>query len=135
MHNQYGSYGNYQQQYGGAQSPTIKNPSTGQLPKVKGPDFNDRDRINDMLSTEKYLTDGFNVFVRETSHQDLFRDVLHILTQTHHAARNLFNLMFEKGWYTLQTEQPGHIASQQQKFSGYQSQFAQQSHFPSVDEY
>ncbi|MGI6149265.1 MAG: spore coat protein [Firmicutes bacterium] len=117
------------QNYPGAQAPTIKNPqpSAGQQPKT--PALNDRDRLNDMLLTEKYLTDGLNVFAREASHQSLHRDVMQILNQTHHAARELFNLMFEKGWYTLQAEQPSHIAQQQQKFTGYESQFAAPPHF------
>ena len=77
MTNYSGSYGNYQQRYGGSSTPTVKNPSTS---FNKGPEFNDRDRLNDMLATEKWLTDGFNVFVRETSHKDLYNDILHVLT-------------------------------------------------------
>lgn len=117
------------QNYPGAQSFTIKNPQPSAAQQPKTPAINDRDRLNDMLLTEKYLTDGLNVFAREASHQALHRDVMQILNQTHQAARELFNLMFEKGWYTLQAEQPSHIAQQHQKFAGYQSQFADQPHF------
>ena len=102
MNNQRGSYGTYQQPYAGSTNPTIKNPSAQ---FEKGPEFSDRDRLNDMLATEKYLTDGFNVFVREASHKNLFDDVLQILNETHHAA-DVFNLMFQKGWYSLHPEQP-----------------------------
>ena len=127
MNNNRSSYGSYQQQrYGGStspSSPTIKNPSA---PFDKGTEFNDRDRLNDMLATEKWLTDGFNVFVRETSHQDLYNDVLHVLNDTHHACRDVFTLMFEKGWYSLHPEKPSHIADHYQKFSGYESQFPTQ---------
>lgn len=118
------NYGNYQQRYGGPE--TIKNPPTQ---VKKGPEFNDRDRLNDMLATEKWLTDGFNVFVRETSHQTLFNDILHILNETHHAARDLFNLMFEKGWYSLHPEQPSQVAKEHQKFQGYESQFPRQGQY------
>ena len=115
MNNNRGSYSSYQQQrYGGSTSPsapTIKNPSAH---FDKGTEFNDRDRLNDMLATEKWLTDGFNVFV------------LHVLTETHHACRDVFNLMFEKGWYSLHPENPSHIADHYQKFSGYESQFPTQ---------
>lgn len=118
------SYGNYQQRYGGSETTTIKNPPTQ---VKKGPEFNDRDRLNDMLATEKWLTDGFNVFVRETSHQTLFNDILHILNETHHAARDIFNLMFEKGWYTIHAEQPSQISKEHQKFQGYESQLPSQA--------
>ena len=123
MNNQGTSYGSYQQGYGGT-NPTIKNPPTQ---VKKGTEFNDRDRLNDMLATEKWLTDGFNVFVRETSHQTLFNDILHILNETHHAARDVFNLMFEKGWYSLHPEQPSQVSKEHQKFQGYESQLPHQS--------
>ena len=124
MNNQRGSYGTYQQPYAGSTNPTIKNPSAQ---FEKGPEFSDRDRLNDMLATEKYLTDGFNVFVREASHKNLFDDVLQILNETHHAARDVFNLMFQKGWYSLHPEQPSHMSQHYQKFSGYESQFPTQN--------
>lgn len=118
-----GMSGGYQS-YPGAQAPTIKNPQASGMQQPKTPAMNDRDRLNDMLLTEKYLTDGLNVFVREASHQALHRDVMQILNETHQAARDLFNLMYDKGWYTLQAEEPTHVAQQQQKFSNYQNQFA-----------
>lgn len=122
--NSHRSYGNYQQRFGGSTNPTVKNPST-QVPQ--GPQFTDRDRLNDMLATEKWLTDGYNVFVREASHQALHNDILHILNETHRACRDVFNLMFEKGWYSLQPEEPNQIAKERQKFQGYESQFPQQT--------
>ncbi len=100
----------------------IKNPQTGQLPKVKGPEMNERDFLNDILATEKYLTDNFNIFAREASHQKLHQDVLTMLSETHAAARNLFNLMFEKGWYKLTAAQQQDIQQASQQFQNYQTQ-------------
>lgn len=74
----------------------IQNPAT-QIPKT--PQMNDRDFINDMLSTEKYLTSGYNVFLNEASHEKLYQDILQIFTETQNCQRELFNLMFKKGWY------------------------------------
>lgn len=100
----------------------IKNPSTG-VPEVKGPEFNDRDMVNDLLSTEKYLTDNYNVFVKETSHEDLYRLTMGILNETHQAARDVFNLMFKKGWYTLTSAQSQTLQQTKEQFTNYQSQF------------
>lgn len=100
----------------------IKNPSTG-VPEVKGPEFNDRDIINDVLATEKYLTDSYNVFVKETSHEDLYRLTMGILNETHQATRDVFNLMFKKGWYTLTSTQKQALQQTKQQFTNYQSQF------------
>ncbi|QQE75134.1 spore coat protein [Brevibacillus composti] len=101
----------------------IANPQTGQLPQVKSPQMNDRDFINDGLATCKYLTDSFNVAVREASHQQLFDDLLKILSETHQSAREMYNLMFQKGWYKLEAEEQQKLQQAHQQFSNYSSQF------------
>jgi spore coat protein CotF len=100
----------------------IANPQSGQLPQVKGPEMNDRDFLNDGLATCKYLTDSLNVAVREASHQQLHADMLTILNETHQSARELFNLMFQKGWYKLEAEQQQKLDQAFQQFSGYTTQ-------------
>ena len=101
----------------------IANPQTDQLPQVKGPEMNDRDFLNDALSTCKYLTDSMNVAVREASHELLHSDMLQMLVETHQSARELYNLMFQKGWYKLQAEEQQNIQQAQQQYSGYSTQF------------
>ncbi|USG66704.1 spore coat protein [Brevibacillus ruminantium] len=101
----------------------IANPHTGQLPQVKGPQMNDRDFLNDGLATCKYLTDSLNVAVREASHQQLYADMLQILTQTHQSAREMYDLMFRKGWYKLEAEEQQKLQQAHQQFSGYSTQF------------
>ncbi|QYR21821.1 spore coat protein [Paenibacillus sp. sptzw28] len=101
----------------------IANPQSNQLPQVKGPEMNDRDFLNDGLSTCKYLTDSLNVAVREASHDQLHADMLQILVETHHSARELYNMMFQNGWYKLEAEEQQKLQQAQQQFSGYSSQF------------
>lgn len=101
----------------------IANPQTGQLPKVKGPEMNDRDFINDGLSTCKYITDGLNTAVREASHEQLHNDMLQILMETHQSSRELFNLMFQMGWYKLEAVEQQKLDQAYQQFNGYSSQF------------
>jgi spore coat protein CotF len=101
----------------------IANQQTGQLPKVKTPEMNDRDFLNDGLSTCKYLTDSLNSAVREASHVQLHADLMQILTETHASARDLFNLMFKNGWYKLEAEEQQKIDQAFQQFNNYSSQF------------
>lgn len=101
----------------------IKNPQAGVVPRVKGPQANDRDFLNDALAREKYLTDNLTVFAREASHRALHNDVMRILNETHAMARELFNLMFRKGWYTLEAEQPQKLAQTAENYTNYQTQF------------
>ncbi|MBO8128120.1 MAG: spore coat protein [Peptococcaceae bacterium] len=85
--------------------------------------MNDRDYLNDLLAMEKYLTDNLNIFAREASHRELHNTVMRILGETHQAARDTFNLMFRKGFYKLEVENPQHVAQTQQQFQNYRSQF------------
>ncbi len=101
----------------------IQNPQSGMLPGVKGPQMNDRDMTNDTLASLKYLTDNYNVFAREASHHILHQDVVNIMLETHRQARDVFNLMFRKGWYSLEPEQPQKLMQTQQQFINHQTQF------------
>lgn len=71
------------------------------LPQTRDATVNDRDRLIDLLSTEKYLTHGYNVSMQEASHDQLFQ----LLKQNHDACiqlqRQFFNTAFKKGWYRL----------------------------------
>ncbi|HHV94081.1 MAG TPA: spore coat protein [Firmicutes bacterium] len=102
---------------------TIQNPQSGTVPKVKGPQINDRDILNDVLATEKYLTDNFNVFAREASYPALYNDVENILCDTHKAARDAFLAMFQRGWYKLEGVEQQKLQQAQQQFSSYLGQF------------
>lgn len=104
-------------------SQTIKNPKPSYEPQVKGPELSDRDRVNDILSTEKYLTDSFNISAREASHLALHQDIMTILNETHQCQYELFQLMFRKGHYSLEAEQQTKLDQAYQQFSGYSTQF------------
>jgi len=108
------------------QNKQIANPQTGQLPKVKTPEMNDRDFLNDALATCKYLTDSLNVAVREASHDALFVDLLQMLEETHRSCRHFYTLMFQNGWYKLEAEEQQKIDQAHQQFSSYSSQFPYQ---------
>lgn len=108
------------------QNKQIANPQTGQLPKVKTPDMNERDFLNDGLASCKYLTDSLNIAVREASHHMLYTDLLQILEETHQSCRQLYNLMFKNGWYKLEAEDQKKIDQAYQQFNNYSSQFPYQ---------
>lgn len=108
---------------GSQNSNQIANPQTGELPKVKSPQMNDRDLLNDALSSCKYMTDSLNIAVREASHQQLHSELLQILNETHQSCRDFYNLMFQHGWYKLEAEEQQKLDQAYQQFSNYSSQF------------
>lgn len=101
----------------------IKNPKSPNTPQVKGPEMNDRDRINDILALEKYLTDSFNVSAREASHPQLHQDIMTILNETHQCQYDMYQVMFRNGHYKLEAEQQQALDQAYQQFSNYSSQF------------
>lgn len=100
----------------------IKNPNTMQIPETS--QMNERDFLNDVLATEKYISDNCNIFAREASNNQLHGEVVQILNETHEAARSVFNLMFQSGQYKLTAADPQQIQQVAQQFQDYQQQQA-----------
>ncbi|WP_071460665.1 spore coat protein [Bacillus massilinigeriensis] len=98
----------------------IQNPET----KVeKNPQMNDRDFINDVLTTEKYMTGAYSTTLNELSHDSLYQDITSIFNETQDAQRSLYNLMFKKGWYSIEAADGQKLQQSHQQFQGYTSQF------------
>ncbi|MDL4839920.1 spore coat protein [Aquibacillus rhizosphaerae] len=102
------------------QNQKIQNPET-QVPKT--PQMNDRDFVNDMLTTEKYITDAYSTALNEASNQAIYQDVASIFQETQNCQRDLYNLMFKNGWYSLEKAEQQKIQQAYQQFSGYTNQF------------
>jgi spore coat protein CotF len=103
----------------------IAMPQTGQLPQVKGPEMNDRDFLNDILSMEKYLANGYNTGLAEMQNPKLHQAVQQHLVNTHNNQWSAFNLMFQKGWYKMKAADTQEVSQAQQQFANYKSQFPQ----------
>jgi len=101
----------------------VQNPEA-QVPKT--PQMNERDFLNDMLTTEKYMTLSYSVFLHEASNQPLYQDILNIFTETQNCQRDLYNVMFKKGWYKLEAADPQKLQQTHQQFQGYTNQFPYQ---------
>lgn len=94
----------------------IKNPET---PVPKTPQMNDRDFLNDALTTEKYISSSYSTALKEASHESLYRTIASVSQETDDCHRNLYNLMFKNGWYGLEKETPQTIQQSVQQFSNY----------------
>ncbi|GGE80926.1 spore coat protein [Priestia taiwanensis] len=101
----------------------IGNPET---PFPQTPDMNDRDFLNDMLATEKYMTSSYATALHEASNETLYADLKTIYDATENCQRELFNLMFRKGWYKLEPIEAQKIQQAHQQFAGYSKQFPYQ---------
>lgn len=101
----------------------IANPQSNILSQTKGPEMNDRDRMNDILNMEKYLSSNYATAAWEASHDRLHQDYISIFNDIQQQHRQLFNAMFQQGWYKLEAEQQQKVDQMNQQFSNYATQF------------
>lgn len=101
------------------QAQKIQNPETS-IPKT--PQMNERDFVNDMLSTAKYMTDSYSTAMNEASNENIYQDLSTIFKETQDCQRNFYNLMFKNGWYSIETAQQQKIQQAYQQFTGYTNQ-------------
>ncbi|MCH1625583.1 spore coat protein [Fredinandcohnia quinoae] len=94
----------------------VKNPK---MTVPKTPQMNDRDFLNDMLATEKYMTDAYCTALNEASHEGLYKDIQAIFNETQNCQRELYNLMFKNGWYKLEEENQQKVQQKLQQFYNY----------------
>lgn len=93
----------------------IKNEKT---PTTHGRCMSEEDILNEILLTEKMLSNNYSIAVNEMSNKILYKKILKILTDTKNITRELFNLAFEKGWYTLSTQSETTIENTLTQYSG-----------------
>ncbi len=104
------------------QKNVIKNEVAPDVNTSQTPDMNERDFLTDILCNEKYLTHGFNTFAWEASHGELYNDVKQILVETQDCTRDIFNVMFQEGFYELEAAEKQKIEQTRQNFTDYLNQ-------------
>ena len=69
----------------------------------EGKELNDLDILNDLLQCLKNMCNNYSISVHEMSNKVLFKKVFKILKETNGVTRELYDLAFRKGWYSLET--------------------------------
>jgi spore coat protein CotF len=103
------------------QSHEIKRPEQGQA-QSRGPEFTERDRIQDMLSTEKYLSWAFDTSTFESGPRQLHDTRSQVLSEIHNQQRRVFEEMFNRGWYPLKSAKLPEIQKVSKQFAQYRRQ-------------
>ena len=79
--------------------------------------MNDEDILNDILLSEKNISNCYSVALNELSNKILYKKIMDIFKDTKDMARDIYNLMFSKGWYVLSPEEENKISKAYQKYS------------------
>ena len=69
------------------------------------PEMNDKDYITSMLEIEKAMVKDYAVALTEASNEDLYNDYYDLFDEVSETQREIYNLMFQKGWYSIETAQ------------------------------
>ena len=81
-------------------------------PKVEvkdGMEMNDRDYLNNILILEKSLSNQYSLSLDEASNDYLYEDFFELLEDSKDASREIYNFIFEKGWYAIEKESENKI--------------------------
>lgn len=78
--------------------------------------FTDREIMDDILSSQKHITDGYNTFSNECVNQNLQNDMLNILREEHNMQFTVFSEMQKRGWYNPASAQAQMINDTKTKF-------------------
>lgn len=77
----------------------IKNPK---MEVPTGIEMNDCDYLKSVLELEKNLSNNYSIALNEASNDYLYEDYFTLFEDTKDAAREVYNLLFQYGWYTLE---------------------------------
>lgn len=84
-----------------------KKPTQAKNPKVKPKSenaFNDKDMLLDALVSTKNLLNLYHTFKTETSNKDLYTKIVSLENDASQLQREIYDMMFEFGWYVLEAE-------------------------------
>lgn len=79
--------------------------------------FGDKEQMNDLLQTEKYLTGCYNSYLLEAATPEVKRCLEAMLTDTHSMQQQIFTDMNSRGWYPVTKAEDQKVTAAKQKFS------------------
>ena len=79
--------------------------------------FGEVERMNDLLSSQKFLTGAYNSYCCEAATSSVKSCLSSILQDEHRIQEEIFSEMNTRGWYPLEKAEEAKINSTKQKFS------------------
>ena len=79
--------------------------------------MNEQEKMNDLLSTQKFLTGAYNSYCNEAATSAVRSTLTSILADEHRIQEEIFNEMSARGYYPLEKAEDNKISSTKQKFA------------------
>ena len=90
--------------------------------KFENTALTDEEMLNDTLSSCKSLLSLLNIYATEASNEEIEDIIEDIYLTMKDNQRNLYKVMYKKGWYKLEKEDSKKINSAITKFSDYRNE-------------
>ena len=84
---------------------------------VKPCEFQDKDRMMDALSSQKFLSGIYNESLNEAYHTPVKNCFSGLLEDVHRTQEELFAVMNERGWYPVEAAEEQKVTAARQKFA------------------
>lgn len=89
-----------------------------------GSSLPERDLMNDVLSSQKFMSDTYNTYTNECATPNVRDGFMSILSEEHQIQSEVFDLMKQRGWYQTPAADQQKVSQAKQQ---YQSQQQSQS--------
>ncbi|WP_378956578.1 spore coat protein [Pelosinus sp. sgz500959] len=84
----------------------------------QGTQFADKDILQLALNESKHTAEALNSFILESTNEQLRRDYMTVLGDVYNQQKQVFDLMQQKGFYSVENATAQQISQVQSKFSG-----------------
>ena len=84
----------------------------------QGTQFADKDILQLALNESKHTAEALNSFILEASNEQLRRDYMTVLGDVYNQQKQVFDLMQQKGFYSVENATAQQMSQVQSKFSG-----------------
>ena len=81
------------------------------------PTFSDKDRLQDALASQKFITENYTTFANECVTKNVRDAFMSILNEEHCIQNEIFTEMQSRGWYQVQPAETQKIEQTRQKFA------------------
>lgn len=78
--------------------------------------FGDKDILTDVLSSQKFVTEGYNSMANECATPAVKADFINILHEEHQIQNEVFTEMQKRGWYQTEAADQNKVTQTKQKF-------------------
>lgn len=82
--------------------------------------FCEKEMLTDLLSSQKFITSGYNAFANECATPSVKTDFVNILQEEHQIQNDIFCEMQRHGWYPTEAADQNKINQAKQKFTAQQ---------------